>query len=684
MSLQESIANIKGVGKQKTALLKRINIESLEDAITYYPRDYETNTSICSISDIVLDQVNIIEGSICNTTRSFFKKGLTITQTRIEDTTGKLYVVWYRQPYLDKKLKVGQSFILKGKVTKKYNRIQMVSPQIFNPEQYDKTYEGFIPIYALTKEIKQIQLKNVIKSALNMTHNQLKEFLPKNIRKKYQLAEYNFAIQQIHYPNNIEALDWAKKRLVFDEFLLYGLGLQWIKKQRVIVENSYTVKCDTSINPLIEQLPFTLTKAQQKVWKEIKQDLVSHKTMHRLVQGDVGSGKTIIAAMAIYYVIKNRYQAAMMAPTEVLAKQHYQSLKAYLEPLDSRIVLLVGSLTQKEKKAVYEKINQHEVDVVIGTHALIQEKVHFKKLALVITDEQHRFGVNQREKLTGKGVYPHVLVMSATPIPRTLALIVYGDMDVSIIDKRPPGRQEIKTYAVNTSYRSRIYQFLEKEIDNGRQAYIICPMVDESEKLELESVIDYTEKLKNALNPDRSIQYLHGKMATKEKTAIMENFKDGEIEILVSTTVIEVGIDVPNATVIMIENADRFGLAQLHQLRGRVGRGAYQSYCILISDSKSELTKKRMEVMVRSTDGFVISEYDLKLRGPGDFFGMKQHGLPEFKLANIFEDIAMLKETHLLAKSILKEDPSLSSEKYKYLNQKLQDFFKKNIESLAL
>lgn len=679
------VTNIKGIGEKTAKALERINIKTIEDLIHYYPRDYEQKKDLKTISELCLNEVCLIEGEVCEQPQNIRKKNIIITKMKIKDETGQLNVTWFRQPYMKNKFSLYERIILKGKSSIKYGQLQMESPQVIRSDELVlQSSQLLFPIYPLIKELSLKAVTDFINAGLNYTKGQLKDFLPSEIKDQYMLCDYNYALYQIHNPKDEHALEISKKRLIFDEFLCFQLSLLMIKNECFVMENQYLFERESLVAKFLTQIPFDLTAAQKKIWKEIKNDLMSEKTMNRLIQGDVGSGKTIVAVLALLYAVENGYQGTMMAPTEVLAKQHYKSLTNLLEPLGIKIGLLVGSMTKKQKLEMSTEIENGSIQIIIGTHAIIQDPIKFNKLSLVITDEQHRFGVKQREKLAGKGHHPHVLVMSATPIPRTLALIVYGDMDVSIIDELPPGRQTIKTYNVKSSYRKRIYSFLEKEIELGRQCYIVCPAVEENEDFELESVIQYTEKLKKEVASSIGIAYLHGKMKAKEKNAIMESFSEGQLDILVSTTVIEVGVNVPNATIMIIENAERFGLAGLHQLRGRVGRGVHQSHCILITDSNTDITKKRMKVLEKNTDGFIISEYDLKLRGPGDAFGIKQHGLPEFKIGSIFENMDVLKETHILAKKINHEDNQLCSEKYKLLGDMISRSISQSVTQISL
>jgi ATP-dependent DNA helicase RecG len=675
---------LKGVGDKTKQILEKIEIHSINDLLHYYPRTYEGKKEIVYIKDIVVGEVNLISATVCEKPTNFRNGSLVITRLRVQDETGKVLVTWFKQPYLKDKFRSGDQLLLLGKVVSKNSKLQFITPKVLKKEdQYITSTRQLFPIYPLTKNISNHQMSKLIQASISYMDGRLKDFLPKEIKNRFGLCEINYAISQIHNPDNQETLSVARKRLVFDEFLLFQLGIGILKDERIVTKNNFKMKNTKKTESFLENLPFELTSAQKKVYGEILKDMKGKQSMNRLIQGDVGSGKTIIAILSLLLAVENGYQGCMMVPTEVLAKQHFESLIALLEPLGIKVGLLVGSLTKKEKERIYESLLEGTIDIIIGTHAIIQDKVAFRNLALVITDEQHRFGVRQRERLTKMGNYPHTLVMSATPIPRTLALIVYGDMDVSVIDELPKGRKEIKTHVVNSGYRERIYKFLVDEIEQGRQVYVICPMVEENEELDLESVVEYSEKLKQELPKTVAISYLHGKMKAKEKANIMTSFAEGHIDILVSTTVIEVGVNVPNASVILIENSERFGLAQLHQLRGRVGRGAYQSHCILLSDSNSKIAKERMQVMKKYIDGFVIAEYDLKLRGPGDTFGIKQHGLPEFKIGNIFDDLDILKETSEVAKEILNSD-MLKKEENVYLNTLINEFYNQKMTHISL
>lgn len=651
MRPQDSITTIKGIGEKTAKTFEKLGIQTVENLLEHYPRSYEVFEPPVPITTLQEGNVVSIEGSVCTNVEAKRIRNLQIISCRVKDSTANIQLTWFNMPYLKTSLKLGYKFIFRGKVVRKNGMLTIEQPKIMNREEYAKQLKVMQPIYSLTEGITNHTIGKAIKLAFEAMEFD-EDYLPKSIAKQYGLIGRKAALKEIHFPKNKEKVIVARRRLIFDEFFLFSLALRALKENKKVWENDFVMKpCEACVQ-MEENLPYELTHAQKKVWQEIKQDMASNVVMNRLVQGDVGSGKTVIAALALLMVVQNGYQGNLMVPTEVLAKQHYEELKKLYEPFGIRVELLVGSMTATKKRDAYQRIKNHEVDVVVGTHALIQEKVEYNNLALVITDEQHRFGVRQREVLQEKGNHPHVLVMSATPIPRTLAIILYGDLDISVIDELPARRLPIKNCVVDTNWRPNAYRFIETEVRNGRQAYVICPMVEESETIEAENVIEYTEKLKEVLPMAFQIEYLHGKMKPKEKNEIMERFASGQIQVLVSTTVVEVGVNVPNATVIMIENAERFGLAQLHQLRGRVGRGAYQSYCILVNGLPGRETKERLEILNKSNDGFFIASEDLKLRGPGDMFGIRQSGDMEFKIGDIFTDAETLKEANDAMKNL--------------------------------
>ena len=613
-------------------------------------------------------------------------RNLQVLTTTVADASGRLPVAWFNAPYLRGTLKKGSVFILRGKIIRKKGRPQMEHPEIFTPAAYEEIIHSMQPVYGLTKGLSNKMITKLVHQILD-TRPLHGEYLPEEIRERYQLADANYAIRTIHFPKNMQELLTARKRLVFDEFLLFVLAIQLLKEKTEEAPNTFPMKPVWTTEEIIEGLPYDLTGAQKNVWHEIERDLSGHKLMSRLVQGDVGSGKTVIAFLAMVLSAENGFQSALMVPTEVLANQHYEGFLRLMEEQNiasCHPVLLTGSTTARQKREIYQKIADGEVNVIIGTHALIQEKVEYKNLGLVITDEQHRFGVRQREALTTRGNPPHVLVMSATPIPRTLAIILYGDLDISIIDELPAKRLPIKNCVVGTSYRPKAYSFIEKQVQMGRQAYVICPMVEESEGLEAENVTDYARKLQEILPGEIKVEILHGKMKPKEKNRIMEAFASGEIQVLVSTTVVEVGVNVPNATVMMVENAERFGLAQLHQLRGRVGRGEHQSYCIFIQGNNEENTSKRLKILNESNDGFYIAGEDLKLRGPGDLFGIRQSGLMEFKIGDIYNDAGILKNASEAASEILALDFDLILPQHKALKEHLKGYMSEELENLGI
>lgn len=670
MELDQPIMMIKGVGEKIQKNLEKLKIFTIGDLLEYYPKTYDMYENITLISQIKEGDISIIEASILTVPQVRKVKNLQILSCQVHDSSAGITLTWFNQNFLRQILRLGNRMLFRGKAIRKNGVLVLEQPKILTKEEYVNKIYQLQPMYSLTNGITNHMLAKFIKQVLKeLTYET--DYLSNKIRSQYQLLEWKEAIKNIHFPKNREALLQARRRLVFDEFFLFQLAIHQLKIQKELKKSCFVIEKREECDVLIKKLPYILTNAQLKTWQEIEMDLTSGFIMNRLVQGDVGSGKTVIATLALLLVIKNGGQGSLMVPTEVLAKQHFDTLSFILAAFEIRILLLVGSMTAKEKRIAYQKIKEHEVDLVVGTHALIQEKVEYANLSLVVTDEQHRFGVKQREALSNKGKDPHILVMSATPIPRTLAIILYGDLDLSVIDELPSNRLPIKNCVVNTNYRTTAYQFIEKEVLKGRQAYIICPMVEESENIEAENVLEYTEKMKESMSSMISIAYLHGKMKPKEKNAIMEQFSNGEIHILVSTTVVEVGVNVPNATIMMVENAERFGLAQLHQLRGRVGRGTEQSYCILVSGKEGKETKERLEILNRSNDGFYIASEDLKLRGPGDLFGIRQSGMIEFKLADIFSDAAILKDANEAAKEFSSDDIKLLCKQYEKLRQKL-------------
>lgn len=688
---QQPITSLKGIGEKTAKLFAKLGVETVEELLHDYPRAYDAYEEPVPIGKLREKEMFAVSGQLMKTPSVRRFKNIQVIITDVRDMTGALQLTWYNMPYLRNVLQMGQILIFRGRVVKKSGRLTMEQPDVFTPEQYRRIMHSMQPVYGQTKGLGNKAITRAVQQALEQRQME-REYLLEELRSRYELAEYNYAIEHIHFPADKKELLFARKRLVFDEFLFFLLSVRRLKEKRQDLKSKYVIPRAPEVDKLLASLPYELTGAQKKVLEEVRKDLESGLVMNRLVQGDVGSGKTIVAVLALLETAMNGCQGAMMAPTEVLAKQHYESITELFATygIEKQVVLVTGSMTAKEKRIAYEKIASHEADIIVGTHALIQEKVHYDRLALVITDEQHRFGVGQREALGNKGsktdpeLTPHVLVMSATPIPRTLAIILYGDLDISIIDEMPAERLPIKNCVVNTGYRDKAYQFIAREVAAGRQAYVICPMVEESEMIEAENVLDYTKLLREKLPAGITVEYLHGKMKGKEKNQIMERFASGEIQVLVSTTVVEVGVNVPNATVMMIENAERFGLAQLHQLRGRVGRGAHQSYCIMVNCSDQDGTQERLDILNRSNDGFYIASEDLKLRGPGDFFGLRQSGDMEFKIADIFTDANLLKTVSEEVNRILERDPNLEQEEYRALRERLDVYLSKSYDKLNL
>lgn len=658
------VNRIKGVGEKTAALFGKINVYTVDDLIRHYPRDYETYDAPVSIRETSPGSVQAVYGQITAIPNVKKVRNLSILNAILKDDNGdSIQLTFFNMPFLKKVLKPGGFYLFRGLVQQRGTHKFMEQPRMFTWDEYRQKSGRLLPRYALTKGLTNQTVQKSVAQALEYYPPE-KEYLPQMILQKYPMLSHREAIYALHFPESREELLTARNRMVFEEFFSFLLVLRKNKELAAKTENHFPMYETADTVRFLEQLPFPLTKAQKKVWGELREDMGSPYAMNRLIQGDVGSGKTILAVLALLMCAANGYQGAMMAPTEVLAVQHFETISGYVKKygIAFRPVLLTGSMTAKEKREAYAKIASGEANLIIGTHALIQEKVEYSSLALVVTDEQHRFGVRQRETLAAKGSEPHVLVMSATPIPRTLAIILYGDLKVSVIDELPANRLPIKNCVVGTSYRPKAYEFIAKEVSTGRQAYVICPMVEEGESEDLENVVDYTEKLRATLPPSVQVAYLHGKMRPADKNRIMEEFAAKEIDVLVSTTVIEVGINVPNATVMMVENAERFGLAQLHQLRGRVGRGEFQSYCIFISTSDAKETMERLQILNHSNDGFHIASEDLKLRGPGDIFGIRQSGEFAFVLGDIYTDANILKEASDAVEQLLVSDPELTDD----------------------
>ena len=666
-------------GPARVEILNKLGLFTLNDIINYFPREHEDRgryKNIYELQDGETAAIRVVIASNVSETR--VRRNMAIYKVIAKDETGNIILTWFNQPYIKKQLRVGGEYSFYGKVKNTLGRIEMQSP-VFDAGDKSKNTGKIIPIYPLTAGITQNVFRGIVETAVKSVQGNLIDSLPEWIRVQYKLDDIEKAIHNIHFPENLDEFEKARYRLAFEELLIMQLGLLRFKEKGQEDRKGISFDKDEKMDELLATLPYTLTGAQQRVWQEIDRDMKSEKSMNRLVQGDVGSGKTVVATMAMFKAVRNGYQAVLMAPTAILARQHYEGISKMVSEFGIKVELLTGDITKKNKERILEELKNGEIDMIVGTHALIEENVVFKNVGIVITDEQHRFGVRQRGILSAKGEKVDTLVMTATPIPRTLAIILYGDLDISIIDELPPGRQKIDTFAVRRNMEERVNNFIKKELTSGRQAYIVCPLVEESEVMDgVKSVVEQLDYYKEVLK-DFRVEMLHGKMRSKEKDEIMAKFKAKEIDVLISTTVIEVGVDVPNATIMIIENAERFGLAQLHQLRGRVGRGKFKSYCILKFDSKSDIVKQRMEIMQKSNDGFVISEKDLELRGPGDFFGTKQHGIPEFKVANLFVDIPIMKVAQGVANTIYEDDPGLNLPENGLLLAKIEKLFEEKI-----
>ncbi len=676
-----NIRKVKGIGEKTEKLFNKLQVFTIEELLEYYPRNYDEYKEPITVKDIDNEAVAAFQCTIVTSPVIRQAGKLSILLLNGKDKNGNLITLkWFNMPFLKGKFKIGMHFIFRGRISKN-NGVLLEQPEIFALNEYDKKLGSMQPIYKRTEGLSNNLVTKSVKQILDGGY-ELSEFLPEEIRKKFNLMLNSEAVKKIHFPINFEDMNNARKRLAFNEFFLFIMALKQFKENDEIISNQYVIQPSELTNTFISKLPYSLTNAQIKVIEEIRHDFVSNRVMNRLIQGDVGSGKTIVALTALLDAANAGYQGALMAPTEVLAVQHFETIsKMFLEfNIEIEVVLLTGSMTAKEKRLVCERIESGEAKIIIGTHALIQEKVNYKNLAIVITDEQHRFGVRQRETLAEKGMFPHIIVMSATPIPRTLAIILYGDLDVSNIDELPQGRLPIKNCVVGKDYRPNAYKFMEKQVQSGRQCYVICPMIEENESLEATDVVSCTEKIRQNIDASINVQYLHGKMKSSEKNRIMEEFLQNKIQILVSTTVIEVGVNVPNSTVMMVENAERFGLASLHQLRGRVGRGEHQSYCIFICTSDKKETKDRLDILNKSNDGFEIANWDLKLRGPGDFFGIRQSGEMDFKIGDIFSDSETLKEASDAATYISENPNNLNLEESQLLNDKLTKYLLNNFK----
>lgn len=659
LDLTKDVKYVKGVGPNRVKLLNKIGIYNLGDLITYYPRDYEDRSKPRMIQNLVNGEDSLIKAvAVSRVVEIRLKNRMCMYKLVVQDETAKCTIIWFNQSYLKNKFIIGETYYFFGKANIRTGKFEMSSP-VFDDVNTKNNTGRIIPIYSSTYSLSQNTIRKIIENGLEMVDGNLEENMPEYILDNYNLLGINEATKKVHFPESFEEFKEARKRLVFEELLTMQVALLGLKNKYSRDIKGIEFAKEYKFSDIINDLPFNLTNAQIRVLQEIENDMEKDKSMNRLLQGDVGSGKTIVSIIAAYKAVKSGYQAAIMAPTSILASQHLESFTEILEKYNIRCELLISSITKKKKEEILEKLKNGEIDVLIGTHAILEDNVIFKNLGLVVTDEQHRFGVRQRSKIASKGKNPDVLVMTATPIPRTLALILYGDLDISIIDELPPNRKKIDTFAVTKQMEERVNNFIKKQIEEGRQCYIVCPLVEENEEIDAKSVLELAEKYKNETFKEYKVEYIHGKMRPKEKDEIMLEFKEGKIDILISTTVIEVGVNVPNSSIMVIENAERFGLAALHQLRGRVGRGEYKSYCILKYNSKSDVVRQRMKIMQDTNDGFVIAEKDLELRGTGEFFGTKQHGIPDFKIANLFEDIPILKMVQDLSKKIEEEDPRI-------------------------
>jgi len=680
--LNKDIRYLKGVGETRAKALGRLGINNLRDLINHFPRGYEDRSLICPIAQAAEDMPVSIKAFISTQpTLSRIRRGMELVKFRVSDDTGSVDITFFNQSWLKDRFHRGDCFLFYGKIIIMGSRLSMSNPAFEPVDPESESVGSIVPIYSLTKGISGKMMSGYVRTALNEAAGDLPDALPREVIRKYGLAQAPYAYENIHFPSDLGALELARKRLIFEELFVLACALSGMRSGRERFGGKRI--SPAPIGEFFSSLPFSPTGAQRRAVEDALKDMASGRPMNRLVQGDVGSGKTLVAAACIWAVCREGHQAAFMAPTEILAEQHLETLRGFLGPFSLRVEKLTGSMTAAQKRKVRERLEAGEIDLIVGTHAIITEDVAFSDLALAVTDEQHRFGVSQRSALAAKTEKPHVLVMSATPIPRTLALMIYGDLDVSVIDELPPGRLKVDTFHVDESYRERLNGFIRRQCTEGRQVFVVCPMVEENEELEyeLKSATEHAETLREEF-PELNIGCIHGKMKPKDKDAVMASVVAGEINVLVSTTVIEVGVDVPNASLMVIENAERFGLSQLHQLRGRVGRGKHKSWCILMSDAKNPESKERLRVMCETNDGFKISEHDLRLRGPGDFFGSRQHGLPEMHIADLGGDMRVLQTAQTAAHELLAADPLLALPEHAALRQRIKELFEANSDTL--
>lgn len=678
--MDSSVSCIKGIGKKKQQMLGQLNISTLGDLLHYFPREYSDRSQVHKIAEVENEQnanleVEIIKGPIIRR----INKKLSVLNYIGKDESGIIYLTWFNQEFVKNQIELGQHIRVTGKVKKGFGKVELHNIVYEKAEAEEKLTGKIVPIYGLTKGINNADMIKWLGTAFENYGEAVESIVPEVLRKQRKLLDYLEALKLYHFPKDRESFKEAKRTLIYEELFSTEIGMYLIKhsnqKQGIIFEKK------PEVDSFIRELPFKLTKAQKRVVDEILLDMEKPLTMSRLVQGDVGSGKTIVAIIALLNAVLNNHQGALLVPTEILAKQHFEKMKNLLSSLNIELGLLVGSLTAKQKNEVYEKLESGEIQIVVGTHALMEDTVVFNRLGLVVTDEQHRFGVRQRAKIAQKGEGIDVLVMTATPIPRTLSLIVYGDLEVSIIDELPAGRKPIKTYVVGENKRADAYGFIEEQIKQGRQGFVVCPAIEQNEEIQMKSAEEVYENIKLFL-PNCKIGLIHGKLNKKDKDEVMENFIQQNIDILVSTTVIEVGVDIPNASIMLVENAERFGLAQLHQLRGRIGRGGYESYCVLVNGSQSEVSKKRMEIMKTSNDGFVIAEKDMEIRGPGQILGLRQHGLPEFKVADLMRDIKVLNEIQKDCNAILAGELPVNSLEQQKIIKRIEQYFGEKFEQI--